>query len=417
MRQLVASLVVVATLAAGTGAADATITPTRDALALARALADRPEEVVGAAFVSIPPEGNPAAVADTPLGEYPTSGPTYTILSTGDATLAEQPNTRPDSGADNGGALDRGARDVVTLRVDVLAPPSVSCLSVRFRFYSEEFPEFVGSRFNDAFIAELDRTTWTSAPDNPAISAPDNFAVDTLKKPISINGIGEASVSASRAIGTTYDAATRRLRASVPITPGLHSLYLTIFDQGDRIFDSAVFLDRLTLSNLRPCVAGAAADLSGGTPPGAIILPGGRVSIPASSVFEPERLVIDRASYDPRPVRAGRPFTLNVRVRDSRGYLVRGAVVSVRDAPKGVVARAAERTTARDGTTTFRLRATSRAAALPGGTFALVVRARKRKVGDDEPDVRAVRVVTVRVAGARAAGAGTGGPALTGRPR
>ena len=414
MRHVIASLTVLASFAAGTSVAGAAIAPTRDALTLARALADRPEEITGAAFVSLPPVGNPAAVSDTPLGEYPTSGPTYTILSTGDATIADQPNTRTDSGSDNEGPPDRGARDVVTLRVDFLAPPSVSCVSLRFRFYSEEFPEFVGSRFNDAFIAELDRTTWTSSLDDPRIVAPDNFAVDTLGNPISINGIGDASVSASRASGTTYDGATRRLRASAPITPGPHSLYLTIFDQGDRLFDSAVFLDRLTLSNLRPCAPGAAADLSSGTPPGAIRLPGGAVSIPAANVFEPERLVIDRASYRPRPVRRGGAFTLRARVRDSRGYVVRGAWVSVRGFPTGTVARTPDRATARDGTVTFRLRATAATNRLAGRNVALVVRARKRRFEDDEPNLRAVRVVSVRLRGTGTAGGA--GAALTGRP-
>jgi hypothetical protein len=38
------------------------------------------------------------------------------------------------------------------------------------------------------------------------------------------------------------------LRASTPATPGSHSLYLSIFDQGDNVYDSAVFVDRLTVT-------------------------------------------------------------------------------------------------------------------------------------------------------------------------
>lgn len=34
-------------------------------------------------------------------------------------------------------------------------------------------------------------------------------------------------------------AATARLQSRIPITPGAHSLYLSIFDQGDHILDSA----------------------------------------------------------------------------------------------------------------------------------------------------------------------------------
>jgi hypothetical protein len=66
-------------------------------------------------------------------------------------------------------------------------------------------------------------------------------------------------MTAADAIGTTYDGATPLLAASTPVTSGAHSLYLSIFDQGDDIYDSAVFLDNVRFS-LRPagtCVAGA----------------------------------------------------------------------------------------------------------------------------------------------------------------
>ena len=70
--------------------------------------------------------------------------------------------------------------------------------------------------------------------------------------------MGDASVSAFNARGTTYDGATRLLRASTPVTPGRHHLYLSIFDQGDRIYDSAVFLDNLGTTNAKKCRTGVA---------------------------------------------------------------------------------------------------------------------------------------------------------------
>ena len=48
--------------------------------------------------------------------------------------------------------------------------------------------------------------------------------------------------------GTIYNAATAPLVARHAVTPGAHTLYLAIFDQGDDILDSAVFLDHLTFS-------------------------------------------------------------------------------------------------------------------------------------------------------------------------
>src|SRR5262249_18283394 len=55
--------------------------------------------------------------------------------------------------------------------------------------------------------------------------------------------------------------ATVLLHASHAVTPGAHSLYLSLFDQGDRLLDSAVFLDNLVVGFVpdpaASCVSGA----------------------------------------------------------------------------------------------------------------------------------------------------------------
>ena len=68
-------------------------------------------------------------------------------------------------------------------------------------------------------------------------------------------------MSADESVGTTYDGATPLLSASTPIDAGAHSLYLSIFDQGDHILDSAVFVDALVLGTTGPggCQPGATA--------------------------------------------------------------------------------------------------------------------------------------------------------------
>ena len=377
--------------------AQAAVVPTRDALAVAKAIADQPSVVVGASFVSIPPTGNPVAIADTPLGEFPTSGPNYAILTTGDATIAPAPNTTPDAGSANSpvGSPDyRGVRDATVLKVDLNVPQNTSCLSLRFRFYSEEFPEFVGSLYNDAFIAELDANSWALSPtpvgagglDN--VIAPNNFAFDTRGNPITINSIGDTSVAPSFASGTTYDAATRRLRASVPITPGAHSLYLTIFDQTDRIYDSAVLVDRVTLSNLSKCVPGAAADLSAATPAGLKVLASGVTQIPAESVFAPAGLLVRKVVANSEGVSRTKTSVIQVTVRDSRGYAVRGARVFVRDAAGGLLKPVKEGYSDAVGVATFKLRPTARLEDYKG-RLTLFVRARK-------PDGKVIATTTGR---------------------
>ena len=73
---------------------------------------------------------------------------TYTILTSGDATLAETPNTSPSTGADVGGPNVRGNTDydVTVLKVDLDVPVGPNCLSIDFRFLSDEFPEYVQHR-------------------------------------------------------------------------------------------------------------------------------------------------------------------------------------------------------------------------------------------------------------------------------
>ena len=212
-------------------------------------------------FSAVPPSGKADAVSTTALAGFPRKGPSFAILTTGHADYAALPNTSPKTGAEAGGPAIRGARDVTIMRIDLRIPAGANCLSFRFRFLSEEFPEFVHSSFNDAFIAELDRSTWdASSKTNPTITAPHNFATDTKGNPIRVNAVGDASVMRFRAKGTTYDGATRLLRASTRITPGRHHLYLSIFDQGDRSYDSVVFLDQLVVGQRQACRTGVRAD-------------------------------------------------------------------------------------------------------------------------------------------------------------
>jgi hypothetical protein len=228
---------------------------------LGRAIADNPKLVRKAVFSALPPSSKPAAVSSTRLAGFPRSGSRYAILSTGNARYADNGNTSGQTGAESRGPSIRGARDVLMVRLDLRVPKGANCLSFRFRFLSEEFPEFVDDIFNDAFIAELDTSDWdASSKTDPTIAAPRNFAADARGRPIRVNSIGGASVGRGRASGTTYDAATRILRASTRVTPGTHRLYLSIFDQGDRIYDSAVFVDKLVAGRRQSCKTGAVVD-------------------------------------------------------------------------------------------------------------------------------------------------------------
>ena len=90
-------------------------------------------------------------------------------------------------------------------------------------------------------------------------------------------------------------------------------------------------------------------------PPGAVRLPNGKVSIPVTSVSPPERLVAAEIVFTPNPVRSRkRPLVLRVRVLDTRGYVVRDALVFARSTPL-LTSAPGEQRTARDGWVSLRM--------------------------------------------------------------
>jgi hypothetical protein len=238
-----------------TAPAAAAITTTSDASTLAGAMLEDGSVLAAAAFTELPPTGTPHGVSDSSLAGFPTHGGTFAILTSGNAELADDPNATGDSGEGIGGANVRGNTDfdVSVLRLDLAVPSDKNCLSVDFKFLSEEYPEYVGTGFNDAFIAELNSTTWTTS--GSTITASDNFAFDQSGDPISINSTGVANMTPAYATGSTYDGATISLAAKTAVgaadangaLAGNNSLYLSIFDQGDDVYDSAAFLDNVRL--------------------------------------------------------------------------------------------------------------------------------------------------------------------------
>ena len=272
-------------------AAHAAITPTTSngagATALANAMLADPSVLTSASFATVPASGTPHGTS-TALSFFPTHGSTFAIMTSGNVNFADDPNNAPNTGDLLGGAPVRGNtdRDVSILKLDLNVPAGVNCARFNFAFYSDEYPEYVGSDFNDAFIAELDSSTWTTS--GSTISAPNNFAFDANGNVVSINAAGAATMSAANAAGTTYDGATPLLSAGTVITPGAHSIYLSIFDQGDTAYDSAVFLDNLTLTTVADpvnnCKAGAqlavpSCPVPSPLPPGTIVAKPGTVTM------------------------------------------------------------------------------------------------------------------------------------------
>jgi hypothetical protein len=151
------------------------------------------------------------------------------------------------------------------------------------------------------------------------------------------------------------------------------------------------------VSQPTPVVVSASNPLPPGSPAGAVRLPGGLTSIPASSVTLPNRLVISEVRFDPTIVRSRTPFTGRFRVTDTRGFVVRDALVYVLGVPYSRIGQVPEQVTNMEGYAQLQLSPTAQLPLRNGYYVVMFVRARKQ--GDTLlAGVSTRRLVQVRVA-------------------
>jgi hypothetical protein len=150
------------------------------------------------------------------------------------------------------------------------------------------------------------------------------------------------------------------------------------------------------VSQPTPTVVSASNPLPPGSPAGAIRLASGLTSIPASSVTLPNRLVISQVQFDPAVIRSRVPFVGRFRVTDTRGFVVRDALVYTLGVPYSRIGQAPEQATNMEGFAQMELRPTARLPLRNGYYIVMFVRARKQ--GDNLlAGVSTRRLVQVRV--------------------
>jgi len=99
-----------------------------------------------------------------------------------------------------------------------------------------------------------------------------------------------------------------------------------------------------------------AATVAAAGPAGIVVLPSGERSIPVTSVPQTERLIVDRVVFTPSPLRSRTAsFSVQVRVKDTRGFVVRDALVFVRSTPLVTRAVQPRRPTLADGWAVFQM--------------------------------------------------------------
>jgi uncharacterized repeat protein (TIGR01451 family) len=169
-----------------------------------------------------------------------THGDTFLIMSTG---IAENvPGNPEDFESTDFGAYGT-TDDTVSFTLKFLVPDGASTLSFDFRFMSEEYPEYVGSAFNDFFAANFGDSAGARQ-----VAFDDNGNIINVN-----NNFFNPNIYP---IGTVFDGATKRLTTIVEVTPNeIVYLQFQVGDVGDGIFDTAVFLDNVRF-NVGPAPPG-----------------------------------------------------------------------------------------------------------------------------------------------------------------
>ncbi|MCC6625221.1 MAG: tandem-95 repeat protein [Deltaproteobacteria bacterium] len=133
--------------------------------------------------------------------------------------------------------------DVVKLTIDFTLDPGYDGIQLDYVFGSEEYPDYVGSLYPDAFgffvraDGAADYTNFGLDPDGHDIDINGPFfSSDNV-----IESYGEGAIS-------EYNGLTPHLRSAFPLVSGperLHRIVIVICDAGDQYLDSGVFLTAL----------------------------------------------------------------------------------------------------------------------------------------------------------------------------
>ncbi len=254
-----ASFVALSFAALTTQADPLVVTPTNSAATLANTL---PAVSSGIAINSSSYTGAAAASGTFTGGTGILGFESGIVMTSGAATTVIGPNNQGGVGVRNGlpgSPLISGTNfDASVLTINFT--PAGNNISFSYVFSSEEYNEFVGTDFNDAFVFLVNGTNYALIPGTST--------------PVEINTVNLNSNSSfyinnvSGALNTQMDGLTVVLSFTAPVNNGVvNTLQLAIADRGDDQVDSAVFLQG---GSLRVCGGTGQPPCNGGPPPSAV---------------------------------------------------------------------------------------------------------------------------------------------------
>lgn len=181
------------------------------------------------------------------------------VLTTGSINNVNGPNDNPSAATENGGAGDAQldglsagkTMDACALEFDLV--PSCDELNINYVFASEEYPQFVGSTYNDIFAFFIS---------GPGITGTVNIAtIPNTNTPVTINNVNgntnsQYYVNNDNGKTVQYNGFTKPLTASIKVIPcSSYHLKMAIADVGDESYDSGVFIEAGSINCIAPEIA------------------------------------------------------------------------------------------------------------------------------------------------------------------
>ncbi len=216
------------------------------------AAAEQPIEAVMAAMEldmelipssSIDTQGSSATMFDvrSSLGVIsPYNAPTFGLMSTGNVNNIEalEDYDYPGSGPDT------SAGDRAAFSFDIEVPEYANSFSFNFYFLSREYPEWVGSAYNDTFEVHLQSEAYNG-----------QIVFDAFGNPVTVNNALFTVTDAASLSGTGFDAdgGTGWVTTIAPCSGGetMH-IEFEIYDVADGVWDSSVLVDNFQFSEDDP---------------------------------------------------------------------------------------------------------------------------------------------------------------------
>ncbi|PNX48880.1 MAG: hypothetical protein BV456_09385 [Thermoplasmata archaeon M8B2D] len=236
---------------------------TYDGEDLALAILANTSTLIDSSYDEKAPNSQEQSIILSELGTMsPTNGNTFILLSTGKAGTSIVTTDQENPGDERGTYTSNKygyPRDFACLKIWLLVPKHMHSLYYDFQFFSSEYPEYVGSQYNDKFIVTVDSpskgvSTFTCDVNNGNFILDSNYIPGTgfdifaeSGNPDNVDIVNTTPKISAADAGAT--AITTKGGSLHPVSPQeIITITFKISDTGDNQFDSAVFIDNLVFS-------------------------------------------------------------------------------------------------------------------------------------------------------------------------